>query len=271
MTPSYLLALDIDGTLTREDGSISQRTIDVVRRCQTMGFKLCLASGRPPVGILPIARLLGMEEFGGYIIGFNGAHLVDFVSGDVLYSATLPDEALPILAECARRPGHTILTYTPSEILTEDASDPYVFISHTRNGLPIRQLSDFLLEAPRPLAKCIITGDPCSMPALQRELSARLFGIADTFLSDAFFLETVQKGVDKATALSSLLDILGLTHSRLIAAGDGHNDIGMIRLASTGIAMANAHPDVRRIADIVAPPASQNGLAQTLEAFLSSL
>jgi hydroxymethylpyrimidine pyrophosphatase-like HAD family hydrolase len=160
-----------------------------------------------------------------------------------------------------------MLTYINDEICTEDASDPYVQVSHARNGMPVREVSDFM-SLPKPMPKCIITGCPCGMPALQREVSARLYGIADAYLSDAFFLEVVRRGTDKADALVRLLDHLGLTHDNLIAAGDGHNDMGMIRLASIGIAMGNAHPDVRRVADIVAPDASADGLAQVLERLL---
>ncbi|MBO5794947.1 MAG: Cof-type HAD-IIB family hydrolase [Bacteroidaceae bacterium] len=261
---SFLLALDVDGTLARPDGTISPRTVEVVKRLQRDGLILCIASGRPPLGICPVAELLGMDEFGGYIIGYNGGVLIDYSTNKMLYTASLPDEALPVVVECGRRSGHTMLTYVGDEICTENASDLYVQVSHQRNGMPVREVLDFM-DLPRPLPKCIITGDPCEMPALQREVSARLYGIADAYLSEAYFLEIVRRGIDKADALVRLLDHLDLTYHHLIAAGDGHNDMSMIRLASIGIAMGNAHPDVRQVADIVAPPSVEDGLAQVLE------
>ena len=227
---------------------------------------MCIASGRPPLGIAPVARLLGMDEFGGYVIGFNGGVLMDYSSGEMLYTSSLPEEALPVIAECSRRQGHTVLTYVGNEICTEDALDPYVHISHQRNGMPIREVADILADLPQvALPKCIITSDPCEIPALQREVSARLYGIADAYLSEAYFLEVVPSGTDKADALVRLLEHLGLSHENLIAAGDGHNDMGMIRLAALGIAMGNAHPDVRQVADVVAPSHAEDGLAQVLE------
>lgn len=152
---------------------------------------------------------------------------------------------------------------------TETPDDPYIQISQRRNGMPIRLVRDFLSEVPLPVPKCIIAGDPDTMPALQREVAARLYGVADAYLSEAFFLEVVRKGVDKGDALARLLEHLGLSHEGLVAAGDGHNDMGMIRLAAKGIAMGNAHPDVRRVADVVAPPAQEDGLAQVLERLLA--
>lgn len=266
MLQSYrLIAVDVDGTLTRPDGSISPRTVNVIHELQKRGLHLCIASGRPPQGILPVARMMGMDDYGGYIIGFNGGLLMDYVSGQILYTAALPDEALPVVVECGRRSGHAVFTYSEGCICTETPDDPYVRISHQRNGMPIRAVSDFLSQIPLPVPKCIISGEPDTMPALQREVAARLYGVADAYISDPYFLEVVQRGVDKADALARLMESLGLNHHQLIAAGDGHNDIGMIRLAAMGIAMGNAHPDVRRVADVVALTAEHDGLAQVLE------
>lgn len=272
MPQSYrLLAVDIDGTLTRPDGSVSARTVRVIQALQKRGMHLCIASGRPPQGIMPVARMMGMDDYGGYIIGFNGGLVMDYASGKVIYTASLPDEALPVVLECGRRPGHAVFTYADGYICTESPDDPYVRISHQRNGMPVRAVSDFIAQIPLPVPKCIISGDPGTIPAMQREVLDRLRGVADAYISDPYFLEVVRQGVDKADALSRLMERLGVTCHQLVAAGDGHNDIGMIRLASMGIAMGNAHPDVRSVADVVAPSAAQDGLAQVLEGLLDRI
>jgi Cof subfamily protein (haloacid dehalogenase superfamily) len=260
-----VLALDIDGTLLYSDGSISSSLVDFLLNLQSNGVILCLSSGRPTLGILPIANMLQMQEYGGYIISFNGAELFDCKEKKVLYKASLPQEAIPVVVECGRREGHAMLTYASDRILTEKPDDAYVLISHKRNEMPVQRVDDFEKEVDVMLSKCIITGDPCEMPALQREVTARLYGVADAYLSEPYFLEVVRKGVDKADALARLLDLLKLSHKNLIAAGDGHNDFGMIKLADIGIAMGNAHIDVREIADIVAPHTDEDGLLQVLE------
>ena len=129
---------------------------------------------------------------------------------------------------------------------------------------------EWLGEDPIEKTECTLShkGETITKEQLFDSVITCNYGIADAYLSDAFFLEIVRRGTDKADALVRLLDHLGLTHDNLIAAGDGHNDMGMIRLASIGIAMGNAHPDVRKVADIVAPDASADGLAQVLERLL---
>ena len=91
---SFLLALDVDGTLARPDGTISPRTVEVVKRLQRDGMILCIASGRPPLGICPVAELLGMDEFGGYIIGYNGGVLIDYSTNKMLYKVLTSEKVL---------------------------------------------------------------------------------------------------------------------------------------------------------------------------------
>ena len=55
---NYLIALDLDGTLTNERKEITPRTKDVLMRLQRQGARLCLASGRPPYGMRPLAEQL---------------------------------------------------------------------------------------------------------------------------------------------------------------------------------------------------------------------
>ena len=50
-----------------------------------------------------------------------------------------------------------------------------------------------------------------------------------------------------------------------MAIGDNHNDIGMIRFAGLGVAMGNAHDEVKAQADYVTLSNAQDGVAQVIE------
>lgn len=67
-----LLVLDVDGTLMRTDKTISGKTIEEVVRIQQEGVKVAIASGRCTAGILPTAKQIRLDEFGGYIVSYNG-------------------------------------------------------------------------------------------------------------------------------------------------------------------------------------------------------
>jgi hypothetical protein len=75
--------------------------------------------------------------------------------------------------------------------------------------------------------------------------------------------------VTKASALVGLCERLGVAQADVVAFGDMPNDIPMLGWAGTSYAMANAHESVREVADHVAPPCAEEGVAQVLAGLLS--
>ena len=86
-----VLVLDIDGTLTNSKKEITSKTKKALRKAYEKGVKVVLASGRPTPGILPIAEDIGFDEFGGYILSFNGGKIIDYKSKEVIFQKILPD------------------------------------------------------------------------------------------------------------------------------------------------------------------------------------
>ena len=82
------------------------------------------------------------------------------------------------------------------------------------------------------------------------------------------FLEFAAAGVTKGSGLEFLSARLGFTREQTIGFGDGENDVELIEWAGYGIAVENAHPRVKAVADWVCPSADEEGVAQVLEALL---
>ena len=70
-----ILVLDLDGTLTNSKKEITQPTLEALIEIQEAGKKVVLASGRPTQGVMPLAEQLHLEDYGSYILSFNGAAL----------------------------------------------------------------------------------------------------------------------------------------------------------------------------------------------------
>ena len=113
-----LLALDLDGTLTNSEKEISKATLEALIKIQEQGKKVVLASGRPTVGVLPLAGQLRLADYGGYMLSFNGARITDCQSGQLIYNKQLPDDIVSPLF-------HIIKKYSGIDILAyrEDAID----------------------------------------------------------------------------------------------------------------------------------------------------
>lgn len=260
-----LVVLDLDGTLTNSKKEITARNRETLIRIQEQGVRLVLASGRPTYGIVPLANELRMNEFGGFILSYNGGEIINWESKEMMYENVLPNEVIPVLYECARTNHLSILTYDGAEIVTENSQDPYVQKEAFLNKMAVRETNDFLTDITLPVAKCLIVGDADQLIPVESELCIRLQGKINVFRSEPYFLELVPQGIDKALSLAVLLEATGVSREEVIAIGDGYNDLSMIKFADMGIAMGNAQEPVKKAANDITLSNDEDGVAVAIE------
>lgn len=262
-----LIALDIDGTLTRSDRTISEHTRETLIEAQKRGLKVVIASGRPTQGIAHVAEALQIDSYGGYVLAYNGGEIWNWQTRQQLYAEMLPDELVPWLYEQASAAGFEIMTYCGKYIVTEARGNRYIELSAARNRMEVKTVERFLESVDWPLAKCMIVGDPAALERFEQQLTTGLQGRANAYRSEPFYLEVVPAGIDKAKCLGILLERLGLERSQLIACGDGYNDISMIQFAGLGVAMGNAQEPVKAAADYITLSNEADGVANVVEKF----
>lgn len=265
-----LLVLDLDGTLTDSKKNISSHTREVLTQAQEMGVKVVLASGRPTYGVVPLANILQLDKYGGYVLSYNGGEITNWKTGELMYRKLLDDDVLPYLYKCAKDNGFAIVTYDHKYVLTESPDDEYVQKEALLNIMEIKKVDNFLDAVPKPLAKCLIVGESDRLAELEKEMYAHLHEKMGVFRSEPYFLELVPKGIDKAQSLAVLLKEIGMSEEEMIAIGDGFNDLSMIRYAGLGIAMANAQSVLRENADFVTLSNDEDGVAYAVEKFVLS-
>jgi Cof subfamily protein (haloacid dehalogenase superfamily) len=81
-------------------------------------------------------------------------------------------------------------------------------------------------------------------------------------------LELVPTGTSKASGLEKLLLEFGVTADEMMAVGDGNNDLEMLKLAGIGVAVQNATPDLKKVADHVVSSNEDNGAAEAIYKFV---
>lgn len=262
-----IIALDLDGTLTRNDKSISPHTRQTLLDAQQRGLKVVLASGRPTNGMTYIADDLQLSEYGGVVLAYNGGEITDWRTKEVLYRVAFPADRIQHLYDQVKAAGFHIMTYVGREIWTEEV-DQYIVRSSERNRMQIRLVDNFV-DAVRdvPIAKCMITGDP----ELLCEFEKRVVDHSDPdiigYRSEDFYLEFVPKGIDKGRCLQKVLDHYNAKREQLIACGDGYNDLSMIEFAGLGVAMANAKEPLKKAADFITLSNEDDGVAYVVEKF----
>ena len=261
-----LLALDIDGTLTNSQKQISPKTKQALMEAQQKGLRLILASGRPTDGVRPLAKQLEMEKYGGFILSYNGARVIDLSNEQVVYEKTLAPEIIPVIGELAHKYKIGVLTYVDGAVITETPEDPYIQLEARINGLPLKGVENFAKAVTEKEPKCLMTGDGEYMGKIEPEIAAAL-GNLSVYRSEAYFIEIMPENIDKAVSLEKLCEYVGVTREQLAACGDGYNDMPMIRYAGLGIAMANAKEPVREAADVITLSNDEDGIAAALEKY----
>lgn len=263
MVAFKLLALDLDGTLLPFDGDISDRTQQAVERARRAGIIVTLASGRPFHALLPYVEKLAISA---PIICNQGCRIVRPHNGEVVYDATIPLARARMLLAYLQPRGLDVLVDVNDEahIRPVKFSDEFYQDFIRRPYTRVKDLSAGLHDEP---AKVLIMDSEQENAGLLAELRER-FGHLIRFLrSHPMFIEAIPLGEDKGSALQRVAGELGIPRELTMAVGDAENDIEMLAWAGLGVAMGNASPSVKAVADYVAPNAEDDGAAQAIEKF----
>jgi hypothetical protein len=265
--PYRVLTLDLDDTLLREDLTISDRTRRTLIQAQEAGTTVVLATGRPTGAVGRYARQLELARFGGYLITFNGAVVTECRTGRVLFEQNLSKDQLHELHDLSQTHRLYIQSYRGDRIITP-RNNPYTEIEGRLTGMEIHEVPDFKAFMDGPATKVILLEEPTLLKATSERLRPVVEGRMAMTISKPFFLEFMDRGIDKRHSLDFLVKSLGLTAADVMAIGDSYNDLGMLEYAGLGVCMANGPADVRARADVVTASNEDDGVAEAVERYL---
>lgn len=265
-----IIVLDLDGTLTNSEKVITPKTKEALMQIQKEGKTVVLASGRPTPGVTGLAEELELEKYGGYILSYNGAKIINCKTKEIVYNKTVPEEYIKALYENALEMGVGVMSYSESEIILGNGKDKYCELEAKINHLPMKEIDHFVEYIDFPVNKFLMTGEPEKILAAQEKLREQFKDKLNIFRSEPFFLEIMPPEIDKAFSLGKLLEFLGADKSEMICCGDGFNDLSMIKFAGLGVAMANAQEEVKQAADFITYSNDEDGVAHVIEKFMRS-
>lgn len=263
-----ILALDLDGTLTTSKKQITAHSKQAIRGAMEKGVKIVLASGRPVLGIAPVARELGLFGHDAYILAYNGGQLISCKDESVVWERTVSLEAIHACFSYAKDNNLAALAYDENGIITEMPDDEHVHIEAYNNAIPIRKVENLnaLMVLPQP--KVMIVGDPRRLQKAKVDLDQLVGSGADLGFSEPCFMEITAKGVQKASSLDVLLSLLEKTRETLMVVGDGLNDVPMFKIAGLAVAMANASDEVKAHAKAITTSNDEDGVALAIEKYI---
>ena len=258
------MATDFDRTLVSTDVVLRPRTIAAMQRAHEAEVPVIVVTGRM---VKSVRQALEPAGIAAPVIAYQGAVVAD-EDGRWLRHEPIPLELARDIVAALAEEGHSPNVYVDDELyVATDTPEARAYADLNRIDFHVvGPLLDWLDEPP---TKLVCVGEPAVLDALEPRMKSRFGDRAHIAKSLPHFLEFARAGVTKGAGMDFLAAHLGFTKAETIAFGDGENDLELVEWAGFSIAVGNAHPVVKARADLVAPPADEEGVAQVLEAFLA--
>ena len=252
MTDIKLIALDLDGTLLTTDKKLTDRTKATLKAAREQGVKVVLTTGRPLKAMDFFLKELGTDGHDDeYTITFNGG-LVQKNTGEILDKTVFSiDDVIRIYEETEKL--NIPLDAISEGIVYQIQSDQESLYAQFNPALTFVPTAFEDLSSQITYNKCVTAFPQELLDAAIQKISPELFDKYEIFKSRELLLEWSPKNVHKATGLAKLIDHLGIDRSQVMACGDEANDLSMIEWAGLGVAMQNAVPEVKAVANVVTP------------------
>ncbi|MBT3162505.1 HAD family phosphatase [Streptomyces sp. Vc74B-19] len=262
--PYRLVATDLDGTLLRDDHTVSGRTRDALAAAAAAGAAHIVVTGRAVPWTRPILEDLGYE---GLAVCGQGAQVYDAGAGRLLTSVTLDRQLAGVaLAKIEAEVGPLHLAASRDGLDGEVLVGPGYDVIGSLPATPFTDASDLWAA---PLNKLYIQHPELSSDELAEAAERTAGGFVTVVMAGEGIVELLPLGLSKATGLSLAARRLGVKAAETIAFGDMPNDIPMFAWSGHSVAMANAHHDLRAVADEVTASNEDDGIAVVLERLLA--
>lgn len=264
MNQYKLIVMDMDGTLTNSEKKITPKTREALIKAQQMGIKLVLASGRPTRGLLREAGILEMNTYGGMLISFNGAKVMDFSNESIIYNDALPEKFIPILIAQARAHDMGIMVNHNEFCVVEDKNCYKLDYETNACCLKKKVVNDLITTINYPINKILLAAPEEHVEKVFDAIKEPFKDDLSIYCSAPFYIEIMNKGINKGIALDKVAKYMNVQPEEIIVFGDEHNDLEMIEYAGYGVAMGNAIDAVKKVADEVTLSNDEDGIAYTL-------
>ncbi|MFD4571439.1 HAD family hydrolase [Streptomyces sp. NPDC058417] len=261
--PYRLIATDLDGTLLRADESVSARTRDALAAATAAGAAHIVVTGRA----VPWTRhILDDLAYDGLAVCGQGAQVYDAGAHRLLTSVTLDRQLAGVaLAKIEAEVGPLYLAASRDGLDGEVLVGPGYAVTDRLPSTPFTDASDLWTA---PLNKIYIQHPELSDDELAEAARRAAGGFVGVAMAGEGVVELLPLGLSKATGLSLAARRLDLRSADTIAFGDMPNDIPMFAWSAHGVAMSNAHDELKAVADEVTTSNEEDGIAAVLNRLL---
>lgn len=259
-----LIAIDIDDTLLTDDIIVTPGTKAALAAAIERGVFVTLATGR----MFPSAKKIAAQiELNVPIITYQGSVVKTLLDEQVLYERNVPEDAArELIAFCEANDLHLQLYINDILYVKEDNEKARGYSALSK--IPFVVEPDFEKLIAQPSAKMLMIDDPARLDEMAEKLAPLIGDRVHITKSKAHYLEVTHKEGTKGHAITFMANHIGCTLDEVIAIGDSWNDHEMIEAAGLGVAMGNALPKLKEIAQFVTKSNNEEGVKHVIDKFI---
>lgn len=270
-----MIAIDVDGTLVDSNLKIQEGTKKAIKEARQKGIKVVVTTGRPLMSTQPLLAQLGLDsQDDQYVINYHGCE-IQTTSGHLLadHHVTLADakraatyiENFPDIDFILQTNNEMYLTKPDINWFTAHEATKNLYETHYR---PLDQLLKEAKEKHLVFYKMMFSAPKAKLDALEKVLPAWTRDDYKRIRTEDYFIDMINKAVNKGNAVKTLAAKLGFKPEEVMAVGDGDSDVPMIKFAGEGVAMKNGSDAVLAAADDVTLADNNHlGLAKAIEKY----
>ena len=264
-----MLVSDFDGTLVKDDGTVSEYTRESIRRYTEMGGRFVISTGRMPSGILPQVKELGLT---GLLCCGQGAVILDIDSGERVFDRRMPNGISVRICEEMEKLHLHIQVYDFWEYYSNKQNEALKWYENAVKAKAVvvkdKPISEFVRETGMQPYKILAIVPPQDNARIRATLQAFGFAGCNVTKSAANLVELGNAGCSKGTAVEFLANHYGIDVEKTMAVGDQINDLPMIERAGLGIAVKNADKPLKEKANVVLEYTNeQDAVAKIIETY----
>ena len=262
-----LIAIDMDGTLLKEDKTISIKTKEAIKMATDKGAKVVLASGRPIIGLEPYLKELGLDTEDDYVMSFNGSLVQNSRTKEIVFESALKGTDLKSLYALSKELGVNIHAFDTKGCITPVMSK-YTEVEGKLNHIEVGIVDFNEVSDDEDIIKIMFVDPQEKLEEAIKKLPADIYDKYTVVRSSPFFLEFLNKESNKGVGVAALANHLGINKKEVICMGDAGNDLAMIEYAGMGVAMANAFDEVKKAANFITLSNEEDGVAFAINKFV---
>ncbi len=260
-----LAAFDIDDTLLNKDNELPETTLDALQKAHKNGVIITLVSGRAYPSAYKIAQML---SFNVPIICYNGAVIKEADNSAPIFISYLEQKTVLQMVDYCHKYGLYLQMYDEQDNIVVEQINEKTLADPDYYNTNCREVDDFNKLKNIKTPKMMIFDKPDNIVRLQAELQSIFRERLYFTKSKSHLLEMMAPGVDKAVSLARFAEGRHCSAEEVMACGDNANDIEMVKWAGVGVAVANATPELKSVADYVCEYERSDGVAEAIEKFI---